>query len=65
MGGAQSHPRRSQARVPSRSISTPAYGADFATGDEGGDAISLYAYLNGLKQGEAAQQLAGRARGRR
>ncbi len=32
--------------------------SDFATGDEGGDAVSLYAYLNGLKQGEAAKQLA-------
>ena len=31
--------------------------ADFATGDRGGDAISLYAYLNGLKQIEAARAL--------
>jgi len=31
--------------------------ADFATGDGGGDPISLYAYLNGLKQGEAARTL--------
>src|ERR1700693_2966511 len=32
--------------------------ADFATGDKGGDLISLYAYLHGrLKQGEAARQL--------
>ena len=31
--------------------------ADFATGDGGGDVISLYAYLNGLKQGEAARVL--------
>lgn len=31
--------------------------ADFATGDRGGDPVSLYAYLNGLKQGEAANDL--------
>ncbi len=32
--------------------------ADFATGDKGGDAISLAAYLAGLSQVEAARQLA-------
>lgn len=33
--------------------------SDFATGDEGGDPVSLYAYLNGItKQGEAAKALA-------
>lgn len=31
--------------------------ADFATGDKGGDLISLYAYLRGLKNGQAATQL--------
>ncbi len=31
--------------------------ADFATGDRGGDIVSLYAYLNGLSQYEAACQL--------
>lgn len=31
--------------------------ADFATGDKGGDAISLCAYLYGLKQGEAVTYL--------
>ena len=31
--------------------------ADFATGDRGGDPVSLYAYLNGLRQTEAARQL--------
>jgi hypothetical protein len=31
---------------------------DFATGDRGGDAVSLAAYLSGLTQFEAAQQLA-------
>jgi hypothetical protein len=32
--------------------------ADFATNDRGGDPISLYAYLFGMKQGEAARELA-------
>jgi hypothetical protein len=32
--------------------------ADFATGDRGGDPISLAAYLFGLRQGEAARMLA-------
>jgi hypothetical protein len=32
--------------------------ADFATGDKGGDPISLAAYLHGLSQGEAAHRLA-------
>lgn len=32
--------------------------ADFATGDKGGDAVSLVAYLRGLSQGEAARRLA-------
>lgn len=32
--------------------------SDFATGDKGGDPISLFAYLNGIKQGEAAIALA-------
>ena len=31
--------------------------SDFATGDSGGDPISLYAYLNGLSQVEAARAL--------
>ena len=31
--------------------------ADFATGDKGGDPISLYAYLNDLSQSQAAQAL--------
>ena len=33
--------------------------ADFATGDKGGDPVSLAAYLFGLSQGEAARRLAG------
>jgi hypothetical protein len=32
--------------------------ADFATGDGGGDAISLAAYLFGLRQSEAARRIA-------
>jgi hypothetical protein len=32
--------------------------ADFATGDKGGDVISLAAYLAGLSQVEAARELA-------
>ena len=32
--------------------------ADFATGDRGGDPISLAAYLFGLRQGQAARKLA-------
>ncbi len=31
--------------------------SDFATGDKGGDAISLYAYLHGLSQLEAAKEV--------
>jgi hypothetical protein len=31
--------------------------ADFATGDRGGDPVSLAAYLFGLSQGEAARRL--------
>lgn len=32
---------------------------DYATGDKGGDPISLYAYIRGIGQGEAAKELAG------
>lgn len=32
--------------------------ADFATGDAGGDVVSLAAYLHRLSQGEAARRLA-------
>jgi hypothetical protein len=31
---------------------------DFATGDKGGDPVSLVAYLHGVSQGEAARLLA-------
>jgi hypothetical protein len=33
--------------------------ADFATGESGGDVVSLAAYLSGLTQAEAASRLAG------
>lgn len=33
--------------------------ADFATGDRGGDVVSLAAYLSHLKQSEAAEKLGG------
>ena len=33
--------------------------ADFATGDQGGDVVSLAAYLSGARQVEAARNLAG------
>ena len=32
--------------------------ADFATGDKGGDPVSLVAYVEGVSQGEAARRLA-------
>jgi DNA primase len=32
--------------------------ADFATGDKGGDPVSLCAYIEGVSQGEAARRLA-------
>ncbi|QIG47196.1 hypothetical protein G5V57_05280 [Nordella sp. HKS 07] len=32
--------------------------ADFATGEKGGDVVSLAAYLGGLRQAEAARRLA-------
>lgn len=31
--------------------------ADFATGDSGGDLISLFAYLNGVSQSDALRQI--------
>jgi hypothetical protein len=32
--------------------------ADFATGDAGGDLVSLRAYLDGIRQGQAARRIA-------
>jgi hypothetical protein len=31
---------------------------DFATRDKGGDVVALYAYLRGIRQGDAARELA-------
>jgi putative DNA primase/helicase len=53
------NPTRADARVGSFSVNlnTGAWG-DFATDDKGGDAISLYAYLQGISNGKAARYLA-------
>lgn len=53
------NPTRADSKVGSFSINvrTGAWG-DFATGDQGGDLISLYAYLNGLDQLDAAKAVA-------
>lgn len=37
--------------------------ADFATGDKGGDSISLFAYIRGVTQYEAATRLKENSRG--
>lgn len=53
------NPRREDRRPGSFSVNvdTGAW-ADFATGDRGGDPVSLAAYLAGTSQGEAARGLA-------
>jgi hypothetical protein len=53
------NPRRSDPSLGSFKVNR--YGgrwADFATGDKGGDPISLVAYLGSVSQGEAARMLA-------
>jgi hypothetical protein len=53
------NPRRSDRRLGSFRINLlTGRWADFATGDAGGDPISLAAYLHGLSQFQAARQLA-------
>ena len=53
------NPRRADGNPGSFSINTgTGRWADFATGDKGGDPISLAAYLHGLSQMEAARNLA-------
>lgn len=53
------NPRRNDTRLGSFKINlSTGVWADFATDDRGGDVISLVAYLAGIRQGEAAQQLA-------
>jgi hypothetical protein len=52
------NPTRSDRRAGSFKINTvTGRWADFATGDGGGDPVSLYAYLTGVRQGEAARIL--------
>jgi hypothetical protein len=53
------NPRRDDRTLGSFSINTvTGKWCDFASGDRGGDPISLYAYLRNLGQGEAARELA-------
>jgi hypothetical protein len=53
------NPRRGDRRLGSFKINRHnGRWADFATGDKGGDPISLVAYLAGVSQGEAAWLLA-------
>jgi hypothetical protein len=53
------NPRRSDSRLGSFKINLrTGRWADFATGDKGGDVISLLAYLKGISQSEAARLLA-------
>ena len=52
------NPTRNDRRAGSFKINVKtARWADFATGDKGGDPISLAAYLNGCSQSEAARNL--------
>lgn len=52
------NPRRSDRRAGSFKINmTTGRWADFATGDKGGDPVSLYAYLTGRTQAQAARDL--------
>jgi hypothetical protein len=54
------NPRRADRHAGSFSINTTTgRWSDFATGDRGGDVISLAAFLFNLRQGQAARQLAG------
>lgn len=54
------NPTRSDSQAGSFSINLDTgVWKDFATGDNGGDLVALVAYLDGVKQGEAAQRLAG------
>lgn len=53
------NPRRADRRTGSFKVNlVTGKWADFATGDAGGDLISLGAYLSGLSQGQAARGVA-------
>lgn len=53
------NPRRADKRAGSFKVNTrTGRWADFATGDAGGDVVSLCAYLAGIGQAEAARSLA-------
>ena len=53
------NPTRADRKIGSFSINVhTGVWADFATDDAGGDIISFYAYIRGLKQIEAARELA-------
>lgn len=53
------NPTRADRRAGSFKVNTvTGKWADFATSEAGGDPVSLYAYLNGMSQGDAARALA-------
>ena len=53
------NPTRTDSKLGSFSINTNTGAwADFACDDKGGDLVALVAYLDGVKQGEAAKRLA-------
>lgn len=52
------NPKRADKRPGSFKINRTGRWSDFATGDRGGDVISLGAYLAGISQVEAARELA-------
>ena len=53
------NPKRSDTKTGSFTINRDSGAwADFASGDKGGDLVSVCAYLHGIKQGEAAARLA-------
>ena len=53
------NPNRSDRRPGSFSVNTrTGRWADFATGERGGDVVSLAAYLHGMGQADAARKLA-------
>jgi hypothetical protein len=53
------NPTRNDRRAGSFSINmATGMWADFASGERGGDVVSLYAYLRNIRQGAAARELA-------